>query len=83
MSLITGKVTQLTQTPINKDVAENWLQNTQKEGQATDNELIGSGMYDDWSPSWLPDNTGLVFTRNYNNEKGPSFVLYRLDLKYE
>lgn len=84
ISLTAGKVTQLTETKINKNMVNNWLQDMRQQGsEANGNLLIGSGMYDDWSPAWLPDDTGLVFTRNYNNEKGAHFVLYRLELIYE
>ncbi|AGL00570.1 TolB family protein [Desulfoscipio gibsoniae] len=82
-NLITEKVTQLTHSSIDTKAVETILKDMQKkEGLKTDNELICSGLYDDWTPSWLPDSKGLLFTRNYNNEKGPHFVLSKLDLKY-
>jgi Tol biopolymer transport system component len=82
ISLISGKTAQLTESQADDAVADNWLQEVQQKGsEAGNNVLIASGLYDDWSPVWLPDGSGLIFSRNYNNEQGPHFVLYRIDLQ--
>lgn len=86
INLATGKSTQLTETPYEETEAKvnSWLQDTrQNADQALDYRLVISGVYGDWSPAWLPDSKSLIFARDYNNEKGPHFVLYRIDLKYE
>lgn len=85
ISLSTGKTIQLTESRMDNEVANNWLQETRRRGDQAkdDNLLIASAMYDDWFPTWLYDSKSLIFTRNCNNERGPHFVLYRIDLKYE
>lgn len=86
INLVTGKSSQLTETPYQgtEAMVNSWLQDArQNADQALDYRLVISGVYGDWSPTWLPDGKSLLFTRDYNNERGPHFVLYRLDLKYE
>ena len=85
IDLATSKSTRFTETPYEGTEAKvnSWLQDArQNADQALDYQLDISGVYGDWSPAWLPDGKSLLFARDYNNEKGPHFVLYRLDLKY-
>lgn len=77
VNLNNRKVTQLTQTTYDKGELEALVKGRQEEGLKIDNEFTCNGLYNDVSPSWLPDSTGLVFSRNYGN-----FALYRLELKY-
>jgi TolB protein len=81
--LASGQTAQLTAGRDDDELAAQWLQDIQRRGSAAagDGVLISDGLYSDWSPTWLPDGTGLIFARDYNNEKGPHYVLYRIDLQ--
>ncbi len=82
ISLVSGQTIQLTAGQADDELADKWLQDIRRRGSAAGNGiLVSPGLYSDWSPTWLSAGSGLIFARDYNNERGPHYVLYRIDLQ--
>jgi TolB protein len=74
---------QLTKSKLNERELNNLISSSKSDTNNLPVNVVMSGEYSDWQPSWSKDGKSIVFVRDTNEEKGNHFNLMKIDLKYE